>query len=542
MNILLVDDDRFVLAALTQNMGWKELGLDNVYTASNVAQAKEVIQNKSVQILITDIDMPQGSGIDLLTWIREKNYDIQTIFLTNYADFRFAQKAVELQSLEYYLKPIEFTKLAQIVKKAIAKVEESNRAKKAANITSMWEDIKVNISEHFWTSYLKREVPYTDEELKSQLSKNHLPYKTSDKFIILLFDLYTIQLSDNNNIIDSYLDNDRIRMGFKASFWHIFQNILSAHDILLEFNPSSRSFIAIIDCNDKVIDEFLQNLSDKCVRLIHLFYKKYDVSLSCYIGEPTSLNEFFIGLKQLQKMNEDIIDCKNKIFLLKDYKPVSVDYTVPNLKLLDEYLQLGKRDLFIAYCKDYLTSLSKSNKLNYTVLANFRIDITQLIFSFLKAKGILAHKLIDGKTNDTLLEYSSKSIESMVIYITYLINTALDYAAFSASGKSVASIICEYIDIHFTEDINRNDLAEIVYLDPDYTARLFKRETGKSLMNYIIKKRVEMAKDLLINTELSVNLISDKVGYSNYSYFTKLFKKETGFTPVNYRKLKKTYT
>lgn len=538
MNILLVDDDRFVLAALTQNMDWKALGLNDVYTAQGVSQAKEVIKNKSVQILITDIDMPQESGIDLLAWIREKNYDIQTIFLTNYADFSFAQKAVELQSLEYYLKPIEFNKLATIVKKAIAKAEESNKAKQAANISTMWEDIKENISKHFWTGYLKLEAPYTEEELTHHLAKNHLPYKTSDQFTILLFDLYTIKLSNKNNIIDSYQES-RIKIGFENSFHHIFHDILSAHDILLELDPASRSFIAIIDCTNKVIDKLLLKLYDNCTQLIQLVNKQYNISLSCYIGKPTSLHDFFSGLKQLQKIEEDIIDCQNKVFLLDNYVPVFADYTVPNLKLLDEYLQLEKRDLFITYCKDYLTSLSKSKKLNYTILASFQIDITQLIFSFLKTKGILAHKLIHGKTNDTLLEYSYKSIETMIIYITYILNTALDYVTFSSSEKSVASIICDYIDMHFTEDINRNNLAEIVYLDPDYTARLFKKETGNSLLNYIIKKRIEMAKSLLSNTELSVNLISDKVGYSNYSYFTKLFKKETGFTPVDYRRLNK---
>lgn len=537
MNILLVDDDRFVLGALLQNMDWKALGLHEVYTASNISQAKEVIRENSVQILITDIDMPQGSGIDLLTWVREENYDIQTIFLTNYADFTFAQKAVELQSLEYYLKPIEFDKLALIVKKAVIKVEAGYQAKKAANITTMWEDIKVNISEHFWSAYLKREAAYTEEELKARLSKNHLPYKMTDKFILILFDLFTIKLTAKNEITFSYPDAKKLRMGFENSFQETFEKVLSPHDILLELDPVNGSFLAIINSTNSTTEELLPRLSDYCTRLIRLVNKKYDASLSSYIGLPAPFQEFHSGLKQLQAMNENIIACKDKVFLLGDYIPVQAEYSLPNLKLLDEYLQLEKRELFTSYCKEYLTTLAQSDKLNYTVLASFQIDVIQLIYSFLKEKGILAHKLIQGKTNDTLLELSSKSIENMVLYITYLVNTALDYAAFSASEKSVASIICEFIDIHFAEDINRNSLAEIVYLDPDYTARLFKKETGTSLVNYIIKKRIETAKDLLINTVLSVNLISDKVGYGNYSYFTKLFKKETGFTPVDFRRM-----
>lgn len=539
MNILLVDDDRFVLAALNHNMDWNSLAIEEVYTASNINQAKEVIRSKSIQILITDIDMPQGSGIDLLTWIREENYDIQTIFLTNYADFSFAQKAVELQSLEYYLKPIEFDKLTLIVRKAVKKAEASWQARNAANISVIWEDIKGNISEHFWIAYLKRQSAYTEEELEVQLSKIHLPYSSSDTFIIIYFDLYGITLSEKNDIKYSYPDTKELSMEFEHDFHTAFSEVLSTYDILLELNPVSRSYLAILNCTGAIAEDLLFKLSALCKSLIGLTNKKYNSSLSCYIGLPVTFSTFHSGLKQLSFMNENIIDCRNKVFQLRDYSPVKSDYSLPNLKLLDEYLKLEKRSLFIKYCKDYLTALAQGNKLNYTVLASFQVDIIQLIYSYLKEKEILAHKLLQGKTNDTLLELSSKSIESMILYITYLINTALDYAAFSASEKSVASIICEYVDLHFADNINRSSLAEIVYLDPDYTARLFKKETGSSLVNYVIKKRIEMAKDLLLHTSLSINLVSDKVGYDNYSYFTKLFKKETGLTPMDYRNVKR---
>jgi two-component system response regulator YesN len=537
MNILLVDDDRFVLAALNQNMDWDALGLKEIYTASNISQAKEVIREKAVQILITDIDMPQGSGIDLLTWIREENYDIQTIFLTNYADFGFAQKAIELQSLEYYLKPIEFDKLALIVKKAVKKTESLRQAQKAVSISTMWEDIKTNISEHFWSAYLKREGAYTVEELKFQLDKNHLTLNKTDKFITVLFDLFSLVLSDGNELICCYRDEKKLSTGFDSTFRDIFQKVLSPNDILLELNPVSGTFIAIINCSNFNQEEFLSKLPDYCEKLIYLTNKRYKASLSCYIGQPATFDTFHQNLELLQSMKENTIDCRDNVFLLSSYVPAAAEYLVPNLKLLDEYLKLEKRALFTGYCEDYLFTLSRSHKLDYTVLASFQIDIIQLIYSFLKEKGILAHKLIQGKTNDILLELSLKSVENMIMYISYLVNTALDYAAFSASQKSVASIICDYINMHFTEDINRNSLAEIVYLDPDYTARLFKKEAGLSLVNYIIRKRVAMAKDLLVNTDLSVNLISDKVGYGNYSYFTKLFKKETGFTPLDYRRM-----
>ena len=538
MNILLVDDDRFVLGSLNQNMEWESLGLDKVYNASNITQAKQVIKENPVHILITDIDMPQGSGIDLLTWIREENYDIQTIFLTNYADFAFAQKAVELQSLEYYLKPIEFDKLELIVKKAINKVKDSQKAKKAANISNMWDDIKANIPEHFWGSFINMDSGLSANEIKSHLSKYHLPLNMTDKFFILMFDLYTITLSEDNEISYFFNNPQELASRFKAVYESVFGKLLSTYDVLIELNPGSSGFIGIITCKDVDMNIQLQILKRYSEKLIQIIYTKYKISISSYVSLPTTLVDFHSCLQQTKSMKANIIKCQNMVFLQQDYKPVNAEYILPNLKLLDEYLKLEKRDLFVTYCRKYLTALSDYNRLNNKILVSFQIDITQLIYSFLREKGILAHKLITGKTNDILLELSANSLESMIMYISYLVNAALDYVAFSSSDNSVASIICDYINIHFCEDINRNSLAEIVYLDPDYLARLFKKETGYSLMNYIIKKRIETAKDLLINTNLSVNIISDKVGYGNYSYFTRLFKKETGVTPLDYRNRK----
>ncbi len=91
MNILLVDDDRFIIKALQETIHWEALGIEQVYTASSLSQAQAIIQSHPIALMISDIEMPQGSGLDLLAWVRSEKYDIQTIFLTNYADFNYAQ-------------------------------------------------------------------------------------------------------------------------------------------------------------------------------------------------------------------------------------------------------------------------------------------------------------------------------------------------------------------------------------------------------------------------------------------------------------------
>ena len=93
MNILMVDDDRFVIAALEKNIDWESLGITTVFTANDIGKAQEILSNQTVDLLLSDIDMPHGSGLDLLGILREQGNTIPAIFLTNYADFSYAKRA-----------------------------------------------------------------------------------------------------------------------------------------------------------------------------------------------------------------------------------------------------------------------------------------------------------------------------------------------------------------------------------------------------------------------------------------------------------------
>ncbi len=102
--------------------------------------------------------------------------------------------------------------------------------------------------------------------------------------------------------------------------------------------------------------------------------------------------------------------------------------------------------------------------------------------------------------------------------------------------KNSIQRIVEYIDHHYYEDINRSILADMVYLSADHLARIFKKETGETLVKYITDKRINAAKSLLSQTNISISQVSCQVGYDNYSYFTKIFKQRTGLSPGDYRK------
>lgn len=113
-----------------------------------------------------------------------------------------------------------------------------------------------------------------------------------------------------------------------------------------------------------------------------------------------------------------------------------------------------------------------------------------------------------------------------------------DIAASSgwAPGNDVVDTVKQYVHDHLREDIYIADIAGKVFLNEQYLMRLFKKNTGQSILEYITDARLWMAKQLLIRTDHPIKRVADSVGYGNYSYFTKIFKRNVGMTPVEYRK------
>ena len=119
ISILMVDDDRILVEKLEETVDWKRIGISMVFTANNIRQAQKILEEFPIQILLCDIDMPQGSGLELLEWLRNQEIQTECIFLSSYANFAYAQKALQLASREYLLKPISNYELEQALEKVV---------------------------------------------------------------------------------------------------------------------------------------------------------------------------------------------------------------------------------------------------------------------------------------------------------------------------------------------------------------------------------------------------------------------------------------
>ncbi|HBA63177.1 MAG TPA: hypothetical protein DCZ20_04900 [Lachnospiraceae bacterium] len=106
----------------------------------------------------------------------------------------------------------------------------------------------------------------------------------------------------------------------------------------------------------------------------------------------------------------------------------------------------------------------------------------------------------------------------------------------SVRDQDAVAAVKQYIEKHYNDVITRNMLEKLVSFNHDYLNRIFKKETGYSLIEYIQYYRIIMAKKLLRTTSLSVAEIGEKIGIDEPAYFIRVFRKWTGMTPGNYRR------
>ena len=107
MNILLVDDDIPTMDLILSSIDWPAIGIEKVHTAYSISPAKQILLNNSIDLVISDIEMPKGSGLELLQWIREQGIPTEFVLLTCHEKFEYAATAIKMEVMEYIIKPFD---------------------------------------------------------------------------------------------------------------------------------------------------------------------------------------------------------------------------------------------------------------------------------------------------------------------------------------------------------------------------------------------------------------------------------------------------
>ena len=167
---------------------------------------------------------------------------------------------------------------------------------------------------------------------------------------------------------------------------------------------------------------------------------------------------------------------------------------------------------------------------------NFELDgkvsLPTLIKDAVHSEELLLIAALD-KMNSRYFPNNEEKIGHLVGCLLALMEDRVRMQNYSPLTRSIMS----HINQSYASRITLDDIAAITYFSPIYCDTVFRRETGRSIIDFLIDKRIEEAKKLLLAQTAPLTSVSERVGFGDYNYFSRVFKKRTGYTPSSYRQM-----
>lgn len=151
MRLLIADDEKNIRNGLL-SLPWNTIGIQKVYQAENGLEALKILEEKQIDIVISDIKMPGLSGLELAEFVQKNSLDTAVVLLTGFSEFEYAQKALRNGVLDYMLKPLRPKDILATVLKVKETLEKRRYKEKVVERyeeTANSRDYQEQISWHF---------------------------------------------------------------------------------------------------------------------------------------------------------------------------------------------------------------------------------------------------------------------------------------------------------------------------------------------------------------------------------------------------------
>ncbi len=532
--LLIVDDEKHAVRGIRAGVEWGELGFTHIHEAYNVRMAKQLFDDRRIDVLICDIEMPQETGFELLEWVKEHSPDTETMFLTCHADFSYAQKALQLGSCDYMLKPVRFELLESAVRKALGRLAKTEQEREKlsfvdtyAHYYKLWEAYQPLRMERFWQDLVNRAVPASREKIREALRREDLDFGETALFLPLLISVqrwHKVLSLREEKIMEYALRNAIEEL-----------ELVKRHDGQL-IQLRSGALLAIMKLPDgrgELDGDYRQQLREYIAACHTYFF----CDLCCYIGSPVAVEGVPGMYDKLVEQEAHNVTRSNEIIRLQDSLARPDTAPLPVMNGWTEMLKYGRQAEVQREIGEFLERMRLQSCVDGRWLNAFYEDVLQMMYHVLHFKGLRAHQVFSEMIKSGHAQTAKRSLADLRAWVDKLIHEVMRQIQTLDEGQSVVDKVRAYIASHLNEDLSRDDIAGHVCLHPDYLARLFKGELGLTISEYVLQERVDKAKQLLSGSNLAITAIAYELGYGNYSHFSKMFKKAAQMSPQEYRKL-----
>ncbi|GIP26820.1 hypothetical protein J23TS9_19500 [Paenibacillus sp. J23TS9] len=521
---LIVDDEIYAVMGIKSGVNWQDLQVSEVYEAYNMRDALQIFERTPIDIMVCDIEMPKGTGIELLERVNEISPGTETIFLTAHSAFDFMKRAIQLDGFDYLLKPIEFDVLQETIAKALKSIKQERELhhlrEQYKPYYETWRKKKSLITDKFWNDLFSGRIVCSPDSIGGILEEHELAGLQDAVFLPVLVSV--------ESWLREYSTKDEEMMEYAIR--------KAASEMLLpsgkgEVIQTKQGVNVVIIAGAEGDGDSILELHTRCEKYIQGCHKYFGCNLSCYIGESSTLYNIADTYKQLLEIEYNNLNKSNQVYTLASLGTPSIKTMIPRISTWTILLEQGKLEELQKEIRSRIAELGKIPRLSLSELDGFRHEFMQMMHYILHKNGLSAFELFQDQEG-ILLSAQPRNLEQLEATALRLVQIIYDQLH---QNHSVIQRIQYYITEHLNEPITREQLANYVHLNPAYLSRLFKREVGESITDYILHVRMSLAKDLITTSSIPISDVAKSFGYHNFSHFSKMFKKVHHASPQQFR-------
>lgn len=524
--VVVADDEEELRRAIIRRIDWESIGFRVVGEAENGIEALELVEKMEPDLLLTDIKMPFVSGIELARQVREVRPTTQIAFLSGFDEFKYAQQAIQYNIISYMLKPISMT-----------------------DLTKELTGIKEKIDSLFKEFDSKQQTQMDKSEFLMPLLLDGFQMEADNREEVLLNQAVDSGLlKDRNNdfryvVMVTVIRDKEGRNRTTRAQVHSVDIILRKYVKYVSFYWNGR-IISLLYATPAALEHYMHILVGEVIQSTQRIMKR-----NCSLG-VSRITE------RLSGCHDAYIEAMNAISY-SERKDSSVHYIADEehadeidaqemLNIVTETEALvrgGTSDELQRYLENLFDGMfhkriSKS-KVNYLMI--------QLIASVCKIIYAVADtEEIQELQSNTLLQsitFQEGSFKEAQNKFTDFCLSAREMIGMQRQKSS--KVLCERTKQIINSEYANTDLSLVsisseIGVSPNYLSALIKKEEGRTFIDLLTERRIEVAKELLLCTSMKIKEISEKCGYSDQHYFSYCFKKYSGISPNALRQQTKT--
>ena len=523
--VILVDDEAEVIDMIEKKIHWNDLGFEVAGSATNGVKALELVEKLQPDVVLTDIKMPYMDGLELSRRLNREYPNIYIMLCTGFDEFEYAKEAVHLEIKEYMLKPVNATELSESLTNLKHTLDREREEKlNVKKLNDYFQEVLPKLQSNFFISLIEGRVEKHDYErflqayqvdMKGPLfgcvifhtSENHVPEGMNPLLLSM-----SVEREIKQRLMDQWICLEFIYMG----------NTL----LILE-----------LDAEDKITQ-----ITDACDRFCRWAYRimgavvtagigtvcdsLYEISLSYERAREAVSYRVLYGTKRAINIGE--------IVPKEQIKPVQSEES--RMQMLFRAIRIGDSAEIERAAHGEMEKLHK----NTETMSQYNLATMEIVSGFFKfcTDNSLDFNKISGNMQNIYEKVSQMDESSLTAWIVQMSETISEKLK-CARNSSARRLIVEAQNIvkerYMEADISLDEICAVLGVSNSYFSSVFKKEAGKSFISYLTDYRMDIAAEMILNTDEKSYTIAEKVGYLDANYFSYVFKKKFGVSPSKYR-------